>query len=70
MQLALVGLAGIEHVRVLVPVQQLRVTYDPDKITPREITDAVRRAPAAGESGNYDAVPLKDDGSKKAGQSP
>jgi copper chaperone CopZ len=57
-QLALDGLAGVREVRVLLPAHELQVTYDPDKITPQDIVAAVRRAPAAGESGGYDAEPL------------
>ena len=58
MQLALDGLAGVTHVRVLLPSHELQVTYDPDKISPQDIVAAVRQAPAAGESGSYDAEPL------------
>jgi copper chaperone CopZ len=57
-QLALDGLAGVTHVRVLLPSHELQVTYDPDKITPQDIVAAVRHAPAAGESGGYDAEPI------------
>jgi copper chaperone CopZ len=60
-QLALVGLDGIKRVRVLVPSRELEVTYDPQRISSDAIADAVRRAPAAGESGNYNAVPLPVD---------
>jgi copper chaperone CopZ len=69
-QLALVGLAGIEQVRVLVPSHELLVTYDPEKISAKEISDAVRRAPAVGESGNYGAVPFENDGTSAAESSP
>jgi copper chaperone CopZ len=57
-QLALVGLDGVEQVRVLVPSHELQVTYDPTRISAEDITRAVRAAPASGESGNYDAAPL------------
>jgi copper chaperone CopZ len=57
-QLALDGLAGVTEVRVLLPSHELQVTYDPDKVTPQDIVAAVRHAPAAGESGSYDAEPL------------
>lgn len=70
MQLALVGLAGIEQVRVLVPAHELLVTYDPEKISAKEISDAVRRAPAAGESGNYGAVPFENDANPSAESKP
>jgi copper chaperone CopZ len=58
-QLALVGLEGIEQVRVLVASHELQVTFDPQRISAQEIAEAVRRAPAAGRSGNYDAVPAE-----------
>ena len=48
MQLALDGLDGIEQVRVLPPVHELHVSYDPDKVRPEDIERAVRAAPAAG----------------------
>jgi copper chaperone CopZ len=57
-QLALVGLDGVQQVRVLVPSRELQVTYDPARITAEDIVRAVRAAPAAGESGSYDAAPL------------
>lgn len=56
MQLALDGLDGIKQVRVLVAAKDLAVTYDPQRITPSAIIQAIRHAPAAGESGDYDAV--------------
>jgi copper chaperone CopZ len=57
-QLALGGLDGVQQVRVLVPSRELEVSYDPARLTPEDIIRAVRAAPAAGESGNYDAAPL------------
>jgi len=57
-QLALAGLDGVQQVRVLVPARELQVRYDPTRISPDDIIRAVRAAPAAGESGNYDAAPL------------
>ena len=58
MQLALDGLDGVKRVRVLVSSKDLAVTYDPQRISPNAIIQAIRHAPAAGESGNYDAALL------------
>lgn len=58
MQLALVGLDGIEQVRVFLGSSTLQITHDPEKIAVDDIAAAVRHAPAAGQSGGYDAVLL------------
>lgn len=58
MQLALDGLEGVEQVRVLLPAHELQVTYDPKKVRQEDIERAVRAAPAAGESGDYDLTPI------------
>ncbi len=55
--LAVDGVEGVEQARVLVAAKELQVTYDPSKTNAQAIIDAVRAAPAVGQSGNYDAVP-------------
>jgi copper chaperone CopZ len=57
-QLALDGLAGVEQVRVLLAAHELQVTYDPDTVSREDIEQAVRAAPAAGESGDYDLTAI------------
>jgi copper chaperone CopZ len=55
--LAVDGVEGVKQARVLIPAKELQVTYDPSKTNTQAIIDAVRAAPAAGQSGDYDAVP-------------
>ncbi|MFQ5666449.1 MAG: heavy-metal-associated domain-containing protein [Candidatus Binatia bacterium] len=58
MQLALLGLAGVEQARVFLASHKVHVTYDPEQVSIADIVAAIRAAPAAGESRDYDAVPL------------
>jgi cation transport ATPase len=57
-QLALDGLDGIKQARVLIAAKRLEVVYDPQHIDQTAIEQAVRRAPAMGQSGHYDAEPV------------
>jgi hypothetical protein len=57
-QLALDGLDGIKQVRVLIAAKWLEVSYDPQRIDTMAIEQAVRRAPAMGQSGHYDVQPV------------
>jgi copper chaperone CopZ len=59
-QLALDGLDGIKQVRVLIAAKRLEVVYDPQRIDTTAIEQAVRRAPAMGQSGHYDAQPVTE----------
>ena len=60
MQPALDGLDGIKQARVLIAAKRLEIVYDPQRIDATAIKQAVRHAPAIGESSQYDAQPVTE----------